>query len=581
MASYGKFQGDNNKYTKKVSRNDTANPSLTAMVKVNGVNESFNFNENLDKWSDLVAFYRFYPDLWYDLITPETNNIHLDLDQRVFMRVLTRFYSAYACFPRGFGKTFIEVMVMIHTSVFYPNMEFVMTAQTRENAAALLQDKYAELIKYYPLIKNEVYSTKFQKDIAEIEFHNGSKIDILANNQSSKGRRRKRIMVEESALLDNKTYEDVLEPIPNVPRRTIGRLGLIDKTEMNGQNHFLSTTGFRGSDEFYRCLTMLEQMKNLEGFFVLGASWELACYYGRGESKAKILAKKEKISPIAFARNYCEKWVGSDTNNLVNPNKLIECRVLGNAETVGDKNGEYILAVDVARSMNSSNCQTSIAVLKKISAKNGNIKSINLVNILTLSGVNDFGSQAVEVKKTRELYNAQVVVVDCNGLGTGLADFLVKESIDLSTGNTLPCFKTLNTERKSESDDCISCLYELNAQSCQNEIVVKFMDAIESTKFKMLEKRQAGDFDINDEMNSKNNILPFIQTDLLVDEILNLKTKQLPNGNLTLEKVVKKMDKDRASATIYGVWYMKKFMDNFCETDDRSNEEYLLSYLNY
>lgn len=297
--------------------------------------------------------------------------------------------------------------------------------------------------------------------------------------------------------------------------------------------------------------------------------------------KAKILAKKEKISPIAFARNYCEKWVGSDTNNLVNPNKLIECRVLGSAETVGDKNGEYILAVDVARSMNSSNCQTSIAVLKKISAKNGNIKSINLVNILTLSGVNDFGSQAVEVKKTRELYNAQVVVVDCNGLGTGLADFLVKESIDLSTGNTLSCFKALNTERKSESDDCISCLYELNAQSCQNEIVVNFMDAVESTKFKMLEKRQAGDFDINDEMNSKNNILPFMQTDLLVDEILNLKTKQLPNGNLTLEKVVKKMDKDRASATIYGVWYMKKFMDNFYETDDRSNEEYLLSYLNY
>ena len=86
------------------------------------------------------------------------------------------------------------------------------------------------------------------------------------------------------------------------------------------------------------------------------------------------------------------------------------------------------------------------------------------------------------------------------------------------------------------------------------------MDAVESTKFKMLEKRQAGDFDINDEMNSKNNILPFMQTDLLVDEILNLKTKQLPNGNLTLEKVVKKMDKDRASATIYGVWYIKKFI---------------------
>lgn len=309
MPSYSNFQSDNNKYSNKNTRVNKFNPAFNAAVEVNGSQEMSVFQKNLNKWTTVVSFYRFYPDLWWDLITPETGGIKLDLDQRVFMRAMSRFYSVYGCFPRGFGKTLIEVMVMIHTAVFYPNMEFVMTAQTRENAAALLEDKYSEVVKFYPLIKEEIYSTSFRVNLAEIEFHNGSKIDILANQQSSKGRRRKRIMVEESALLNNKLYEDVLEPIPNVPRRTVGRKGLIDCCEMNGQNHFLTTTGFRASDEFYRSLSMLEKMKNLDGYFVLGASWELGCYYGRGESKAKILEKKEKISPIMFARNYREKWV--------------------------------------------------------------------------------------------------------------------------------------------------------------------------------------------------------------------------------------------------------------------------------
>ena len=41
------------------------------------------------------------PDLFLDLITPETGGIRLDLDQRVFIRVLVRFASVYGVFPRG------------------------------------------------------------------------------------------------------------------------------------------------------------------------------------------------------------------------------------------------------------------------------------------------------------------------------------------------------------------------------------------------------------------------------------------------------------------------------------------------
>lgn len=573
MPSYSNFQSDNQKYTNKNTRLNKFNPEFNAAVAVNGNKELTSFKKNINKWTYIVSFYRFYPDLWYDLITPETGGIKLDLDQRVFMRTMTRFYSVYGCFPRGFGKTLIEVMVMIHASVFFPNMEFVMTAQTRENAAALLEDKFNELIKFYPLLKEEIYNSSFRVNLAEIEFHNGSNIDILANNQSSKGRRRKRIMVEESALLNNKVYEDVLEPIPNVPRRTVGRKGVIDEHEMNGQNHFLTTTGFKASDEYYRSLSMLEKMINLEGYFVLGASWELGCYYGRGEAKARILEKKEKISPVMFARNYCEKWVGSSDSQFVNANKLIDCRILLKALTKGKQYGEYVLGVDVARSMNSNNNQSSIAVLEIHRATNNKIKNIDLVNLITISGTQNFEHQAVILKKIKRQFNASVVIIDSNGLGTGLVDACVKENYDYTTGETMECWATINTDRVSDVDNAERCIYELNAQSAQNEIVVKFIGAVDGHVLRLLENKQDSNYDMNDSENYQENILPFLQTNFLVDEILNLKIKHLNNGNLTLERVVQKMDKDRVSATIYGVWYILKYLDYIIETNSNDVEE--------
>lgn len=68
---------------------------------------------------------------------------------------------------------------------------------------------------------------------------------------------------------------------------------------------------YRGSDEFNRILGMIKEMAHLKGKMVLGASWELPCHYGRGETRAQLLAKKKDptTSATSFAMNYESKWV--------------------------------------------------------------------------------------------------------------------------------------------------------------------------------------------------------------------------------------------------------------------------------
>ena len=120
-------------------------------------------------------------------------------------------------------------------------------------------------------------------------------------------------------------------------------------------------------------------------------------------------------------------------------------------------------------------------------------------------------------------------------------------------------------------------MFDLKAQGIQSKIVSDFIDAVDSGKLKMLIKRKDSDFTIKEKEDMVNNVLPFIQTDFLFEEIANLKLKILANGNLTVEKSVRKMNKDRWSALAYVIYYIMEYENNVVN-NDASELEMLNSY---
>ncbi|WP_179123906.1 hypothetical protein [Paraliobacillus ryukyuensis] len=566
------FQTKSAKYTK--NRYGIYESEFANSIDSRGVKEEDNFTKNLNKYKDFVSWCRFYPDLFYDLITPETGGIRLDLDQRLLLRSLSRFVATYGVFPRGYGKTMIELMGMYHTAICFPDIELSMTAQTRENASKLVDEKHREIIKNYPLMKNEITKFSATKDSVEIIFTSGGRIDILANQQSTKGARRKRLNIEEAAQLNSQLFYDVLEPVVNVPRRTVGREALVNPEELHGQINFFTTSWFRGSDEYERNLKMIDDMVNLKGTIVIGSDWQLAASCGRGEPKAKILDKKAKSSPTFFAMNYESKWVGSIDGSLVDINKVMSLRVVSSPEYKSDNKSEYILSMDVARSDSMSNNQSSIAVLKLNRSKSGKIKKVRAVNIINLPNGLNFASQAMELKKVRKAFNAKIVVIDGNGLGTAIIDEVMKDSFDPQTGEELGCWDTINTDRDPESSDSEKIVYDLHAQGINSDIIVNFIDYIESEKILLLEKTNDSGYDINDD-NAVKNIIPFLETDKFIEEVANLKLKKLQNGKYNVERVVSKIDKDRYSAVAYGLWYIKNYEDN---TESESDYDFGFFY---
>lgn len=459
-------------------------------------------------------------------------------------------------------------MSMYHAALFFPDIEIAMSAQTKENAASLLKAKHHEILRFYPLLKNEVLKDSFSKMDARVEFTSGAIIDTLVNNPNSKGQRRKRLNIEESALLNNYLYQEVLEPIPNVPRRTIGKLAVINPEELNGQINFFSTSGFRGSDEFQRNLTMLDDMANLKGKIVIGASWELACEYGRGETKSKILLKKANNSPIHFAQNYESKWVGNTESAVVDIRKLLDTRSLSKPEYIGDKISDYIVSMDIARSNRSGGNQSSIVVLKIIRNKDGYIKNIEVPYLYNVPSGLNFEEQTIELKRLCKRYNPKTVVIDGNVIGKGVLEECLKEQTDPLTGKTLECWDTINTDDKPKIEGARKVVFVVEAQGINSEIIFSFIEMVENKKLRLLEKRIDADYDITDKEYIEQNIYPFLQTDALIEEVSNLKMKELSKGRFTVESILSSIDKDRYSACAYGLYYIKYYINSIEDSSE-------------
>lgn len=558
------------------------NPDFNSSVKLDEKKES-SFDKNLEKWIAFIQWSKWFPDLFYDLISPEKGGMRLDLDQRVFLRSMSRFLSTYGVFPRGFGKTMLELMSIYHTCIHFPDITIAMSAQTRENASSISEEKHNEIIKWFPLMNNEIVKSSFSKDQVEVVFSSGAIYSVLANSQHSKGQRRRRLNVEESALLNNALFKDALEPVVNVPRRTIGKQSTINPYELNGMINYLTTSGYRGSDEFIRLNNMIDEMANLKGKIVLGASWELPCHYGRGETRAQILAKKDDptTSAISFAQNYESRWCGVSDGAIVNINKLMELRTIKQATINPKRNREYFIGADIARSQSNNNNKSAFVVMEVERNLNGTIKTATVCNIFVPPNGTNFNEQAMFIKRLDKHYGGNVTVVDANGIGQGVVEELMKETLDPLMNDPYDSWDTINTDESPQNSIAPQKIYSLKAQGIQTDIITNFIDFVESGRLKLLIPEKMLEL-TNKPKNSKDKDIEInqikaahFQSDQLIDQVANLKLVQKQGGKLGVEQVVKKTEKDIWAALAYVLYYLKNFEDFKREEDSFNVLDYL------
>lgn len=580
MASYNNFETKNNKNTK--DRYDIYEPAFESPLKQSEINSNI-ITKNIKELAEICSFLRWMPDIFWDMYKPESGGLIFDLHQRVMLRLLARFGENYFCAPRGISKTLIHIMNQYHTASCFPNMLSSVTASTKESAVKIWKDKHDEILRFYPAFAENIKSANFSKDSGRVEFVNGSVIDSLANAQTSKGLRRRRGGLEESALIDKETYDDAIEPIFNMARTTM--TGETDPEELNGQINRYSTSGYKNSDEYEKILKVSKDMIDLKGSFVFGSDWFIPVHFGR--QKKSVIDKSRNNNVVRFRQNYLCDWIGCSDGALINISKLIKARIIPMPELECPKDKkdnldlcEYVIGVDVARSNEDSNNKTAIVVLKIIrNRQTGSIRQIQIVNIVTPPNGLNYEEQAIVVKKIFKKYGGNLdltksrvkaVVVDTNIIGQGLLEKLLEEATDPETNEELGCWGTINTEDKPKVKDAPPIIYGLKAQGINGDIIRNFIDNIESNRLKLIKPFNDIKDSLPKDCNAEEIETVCIQTQFFIDEVANLKLKKTQNS-ITVEQVLKKIDKDRYSATAMANFYIMQFLEK--EPEEEYDED--------
>ena len=214
----------------------------------------------LPQLRQLISFFREYPDIYIDFIKGPDCNFEFYFYQRVFLRIVMRHRYVYATFPRAFSKSFLSMMVLILRCIFYPGCELFITTGGKEQAASITIAKIDEICRLIPALSQEIDwdrgKSKKSKDDVQYLFKNGSRINILAAKESSRGQRRTGGLMEECVLIDQTALNEIIIPTTNVNRLLPD--GTRHKEEVVNKSYiYITTAGYKNTFAYEKLIELL------------------------------------------------------------------------------------------------------------------------------------------------------------------------------------------------------------------------------------------------------------------------------------------------------------------------------------
>ena len=530
-----------------------------------------------------VAFWREYPDLFVDFMVRgqktevQEREFKFYFYQRVFLRSVMRYQYVYAVFPRAYSKSFLSVMALMIRCILYPGVHLFVTSGGKEQGASILHDKVHEICSLIPSFKREIDwgrgKTQEGKDSVRYVFKNGSELDNLAAKETTRGQRRHGGLMEECVGIDDKILREVIIPVMAIPRRA--KDGTVHEEEaVNKSQIYITTAGYKGTYPYDRLIGLLVRMVTQpERCMVLGGTWRTPVAVGL-QSKTFITDQKNEgtYNEASFEREYESKWSGTVEDAFFNGEVCDRNRKIQKPEYEhsGKSSAQsyYVLAVDVGR----KGCDSVVCVFKVTPQAQGPaIKS--LVNIYTMSDEH-FEDQAIKLKKLYYKYKAKTIVLDANGLGIGLVDYMIKSQTD-EVGDFYPDFGVANDEemyykKYRTANTEYDALYLIKANAPINsEAHANVRTQIQAGKVKFLiDEKLAREKLLGTKLGQAMKpeeraeyLKPFNYTSILKEEMLNLREEN-EGLNIILKRANKSIQKDKFSAFEYGLYYIKQEEDS-------------------
>lgn len=524
---------------------------------------------NEDLIANCIQTWSAYPDVYLDLITPENSTLTIFPYQRIFLRACMRYTNIFITAARATSKTFLSILAKYLQCMFLPNHVGSIVAPNKQQASKITKQKVEEIWRLWPLLEKEVEKANFGKDYVDLFFKNGSRLSVVGALDSDRGIRTHATLIDEARDQDGDAISEIILPQMNVSRRMPN--GLVNPNEpINTQVIYATSAGTKSSFAYAALIDTFERaIIDPKSSFCIGLDYRIPAQHGLIDAK---FVQGLKLSPsyneTTFAAEYLGSWLGGSDESWFDFERLVKYRKIKNPEWIQkfkeDSKVFYLISVDVGRLHDQT-----VACIFRVNIRDDKYYA-TLVNLFVLGRQAEkktFVQQAIDLKHLIEIYKPREVVIDCNGLGVGIADEMIRTHLDAS-GKELPAYGFFNNDdyKKIQPRDSIPILYSLKANGPLNSKIhgnaysriyggmVRFLISEQDARASLLATKVGQKMKLEERVK---RLMPHELTTKLFEEMSNLRLRR--NGlDIVLEQINARFPKDKYSAFAYGLWRIKE-----------------------
>lgn len=534
-----------------------------------------------------TAFYRSNPHRF----AKDYLNVNLKLFQKILLyAMMLNNYFIYIA-ARGQGKTYLVSLFIVIRCILYPGSKIVVCSGTRSQANEVLAKITDDFMKLHGWgsdnLRAEISYASVGQNNAVIEFYNGSWVKVVTASDSGRGNRANILVADEFRMIDLDIVNTVLRRFLSAPR-TPGYLSKPEYQHLLERNKeiYMSSAWYKSHWSFDKVkayfVNMLDDTKK---YFICSLPYQISILEGLlSREQIEDEQSESDFDELKFLMEMESMFFGDTDGNFFNYDDISKRRKIKNAffplELYQKKDisiprlvdgEERILSVDVAlmSSKRNANDASSLIINSAIPVSDTEYTS-NIVYMQNYEGLTT-DELGIIVMRTFYQYKCTQLVLDTNGVGLGIFDFVIKDQYDPQTGDTYKALNCCNDEEmasRCKVKDAKKLIWSVKAgSSFNNEMCILLRNGFQNGKINLLVHEFEGEEYIKSKIKGFNKLtpreqamfkIPYIQTSLMINELINL-DHEVKNGQIRI-KEKSGMRKDRYSSLGYNYWVLNQII---------------------
>lgn len=556
--------------------------------------------EGVSVWA---SFYRANPQRF----VADYFGIQLKLFQQFLLYCMMHNNFFMYISSRGQGKTFLSAIYVCVRAVLYPGSKIIVAAGSRSQSREVIA-KIDEIMGMAPMLRREIKDYSATGDNPRALFHNGSWIRTVTANDNARSRRANVLVIDEFRMVDESVLNTVLREFA-IGSRQPKYLRNPEYSHLLERNQeiYLSSAWYKFHWSYKKLKEYFDTMVKADRkFFVAGFPYQLTVRENL-ETIEQVRDKVEEgVDPIEFAMERECIFYGESQGAYFNFKEALENRIESWAVYPNDvyrdvsktnikskqkpKDSIRLLTCDIALLGGKNNDASAFALLELTPTKKGYDRTLLYIESHEGKRTDD------TARRIRQLYDeldVDYIVLDTRNVGTSVYDSLSAPIIDPETGykyEPLSCINDEVLEDRCMYPKAPKVIYAIKATKSMNSMIARtFKDDIAQGNFKFLITeedvkhlfRNVKGYNKLDEIAQTNLLLPYAQTGVLINEMVNLTGEVDEQGTLTLREP-RSGRKDRYSAVSYGNYIAdlleREYLQSQVHDDDEDQWDGLIMY---